>query len=130
METKLNENMKNSIILSLILLLTFTNCKSLYKNEKDYSKKEWVNAYKNFTIIQTLKKTGIDLDKDNSGAIQFEILGANSKVLSEIDSLSNNYSKLILSSPSYFEGKPIINKILIIYNSKELNTIACKSYKN
>ncbi|MGG7035927.1 MAG: hypothetical protein ACI7YS_12145 [Flavobacterium sp.] len=121
--------MKKAIILSSLIVSILTACKSLNSNEKTYSKKEWTIAYKNFAVIQTLRKTGIDLNKDNSGAIQFEILGANTETLKEIDSLSSIYSQSILSSPSYFEGKPIIIMVLDLYNSKKLNNLACKSYK-
>lgn len=120
--------MKKTIILSILILSILTSCKSLKNDLHVYNKKEWVTAYKNYIVVQTLRKTGIDLNKDNSGTIQFEILGASSKTLKEIDSLSNKYSQAILSSSSYFEGKPIVSMILNIYTSKELDIIANNSY--
>lgn len=111
------------------MLSILPSCKLLNNNIDTYNKKEWITSYKNYIVVQTLRKTGIDLNKDNSGVIQFEILGTNPKVLKEIDSLSNKYSQLILSSPSYFEGKPIICTALGIYISKELDIIANNSYK-
>ena len=120
--------MKKTIILLVVVILGIS-CKTSEKISISKSKKEWINSYKKYIIYQTIKKTGIDLNKDNSGVLQFEYLGADKSVINEIDSLSNNYSQLILSKPSYYEGKPIINSILEVYESKELDKVAKKSYK-
>jgi hypothetical protein len=121
--------MKKIFFLSIIFLSV--SCKTLKSNSESklYSKKEWITIYKNRVVLTCLKKTGINLEKDNSGAIQFEIIGSNLKLIHEIDSVGNKYAQEILNSPSYFEGKPIINKILEIYKSKELSALAKNCYK-
>ena len=121
--------MKKLIIPLVCFLLSLTSCSILNNDSNVYSKKEWINAYKKYTIIQTMKKSGIDLNKDNSGAIQFEILGTNTQTIKEIDSLSTKYSQEILSSASYFEGKPIIIMSLDLYTSRRLNQTAKNSFK-
>lgn len=121
--------MKKPIIPLIFFLLSLTSCSILNNDSNIYSKKEWINAYKKYTILQTMKKSGIDLNKDNSGVIQFEILGANTQTVKEIDSLSTKYSQEILSSASYFEGKPIIIMSLDLYTSKRLDQTAKNSFK-
>lgn len=120
----------NKCIYTLAFVLLFS-CKTKNMNiSKPDQKEQWVTAYKKAVIIATMKRAGIDLEKDNSQSILFEVLGTNLKALKEIDSLGSAYAKSILDSPSYFEGKPIITKVLNIYNGKELDFLAITSYDN
>ncbi len=115
----------------LFFFVLFFSCKTKDINtEKIYQKEEWVTAYKKAVAIKCMEKSGINLEKDNSGAILFEVLGSDLNILKEIDSLGNVYANEILKSPSYFEGKPIMTKVLNLYSSKKLDSLARVRYNN
>lgn len=124
--------MRKTGLIFLMLFLISTSCKTKNIGTEDSIKKkeQWKTSYKKMFVVLCFKKAGIDLEKDNTGAILLEQMITEKKTMKEIDSLSTVVSVQIKNTPSYFEGKPIISKILDYYTSKELDTFAEKRYSS
>ncbi len=124
--------MKKLIIILCVLFLS--SCKtSIQQNEtsENKEKKEWIFAFKANAFYKCMVESGAKIDKDASPSLNFEVLG-NFKTLKKTDSIGKNYSKIIKDRSVWLgsEGhKAICNGCLVLYESKELDSIANAEYK-
>lgn len=81
-----------------------------------------------------MKNLGVKIEKDASPSINFQIL-ENFKIIAETDSVGKIYADSIKKRSVWYKGgdldgyNNVVNGCLDFYNSKELNKISKKKYK-
>ena len=129
--------MKRKHILIILCLSILLSCKTANQNARLESKekKEWIFAFKSQTFYECLINSGAIVEKDASPSLNFQILG-DLNILSQINSIGKNYSKIINDRSTWFKGgdlegyKSITNGCLFFFESKELDSIANLEYLN
>jgi len=118
--------LKNKIIF-LSIFLSLASCKSHPKNG-------WKTAYKANVFCSCIKNLGVKIDKDASPSINFQIL-EDFKVIKETDSVGKIYADSIKKRNVWYKGgdldgyNNVVNGCLDFYNSKGLNKISKKKYR-